>query len=114
MTSAAELRRDHDVTDVPWIVRGSVLLGLLESVIVLVFSLVNRFLDGPVEVVLLALILIVVDQTSPTTSDSGSANPAMSADGSGGSSITRDPYIDRHTEVVARHNGVLPHLASRR
>jgi len=65
-------------------------------------------------VVLLALILIVVDQTSPTTSDSGSANHAMSVDGSGGSSITRDPYIDRHTEVVARHNGVIPHLASRR
>jgi hypothetical protein len=58
MTSAAELRRDHDVTNVPWIVRGSVLLGLLESLIVLVFSLVNRFLDGPAEVVLLALILL--------------------------------------------------------
>jgi len=65
-------------------------------------------------VVLLALTLVVVVHTSPTTSDSGSANPAMSADGSGGSSITRDPYIDRHTEVVARHNGVIPHLASRR
>jgi len=60
-------------------------------------------------VVLLALTLVVVVQTSPKTSDSGDANPAMSADGSGGSSITHDPYIDRHTEVVARHNGVIPH-----
>jgi hypothetical protein len=58
LTSAAELQRDHDVTDVPSIVRGSVLLGLLESLVVLVFSLVNRFLDGPAELVLLALILL--------------------------------------------------------
>jgi hypothetical protein len=56
-------------------------------------------------VVLLALTLVVVVQISPKTSDSGSANPAMSADGSGGSSIIHDPYIDRHTEVVARHHG---------
>jgi hypothetical protein len=59
MTSAAELQRDHDVTDVPSIVRGSVLLGLLESLVVLVFSLVNRYLDGPIEILLLAIILLV-------------------------------------------------------
>jgi len=58
MTSAAELQRDHDVTDVPSIVRGSVLLGLLESLVVLVFSLVNRYLDGPIEILLLAIILL--------------------------------------------------------
>jgi hypothetical protein len=58
LTSAAELQRDHDVTDVPSIVRGSVILGLLESLVVLVFSLVNRFLDGPAELVLLTLILL--------------------------------------------------------
>ncbi len=52
-------------------------------------------------VLLLALTLVIVVETIPTTS--GSANPAMSADGSGGSSITHDPYIDRHAEVVARH-----------
>jgi hypothetical protein len=59
MTTAASQRGDYDLTDVPSIVRGSVLLGLLESVVVLVFSLVSRFLDGPVETVLLALILLV-------------------------------------------------------
>jgi len=60
-------------------------------------------------VVLLALTLVVVVQTSTTTGDSGSANPAMSADGSGGSSFAQDPYIERHAEVVARHHGVIPH-----
>ena len=34
--------------------------------------------------------------------------PAMSGDGTGGSSSTEDPYIDRHAEVVARyHEGTL-------
>ena len=36
MHSAVELRADHDLTDVPAIVRGAVKLGLLESVLVLV------------------------------------------------------------------------------
>jgi hypothetical protein len=63
-------------------------------------------------VMLLVLTLVVVVETIPTTSDSSSANPAnhaRSADGSGGSSITHDPYIDRHTEVVARHHRLIPH-----
>ena len=60
-------------------------------------------------VLLLVLTLVAVAETTPTTGDSSSANQAISASGSGGSSITRDPYIDRHTEVVARHNGVIPH-----
>jgi len=59
MTSAAELRSGHDLTDVPSIVRGSVLLGLLEAVVVLVLSVVSRYLDGPLETILLALILLV-------------------------------------------------------
>lgn len=58
MASAADLRDDYDVTDLPTIVRGSVLLGLFESVVVLVFSVVSRYLDGPAETVLLALILL--------------------------------------------------------
>jgi hypothetical protein len=59
MDSAAELHGDHDVTDVPSIVRGAVLLGLLESVIVLLFSLASRFLAGPVETVVLAVLLLL-------------------------------------------------------
>jgi hypothetical protein len=59
--------------------------------------------------VLFVVILVAVFQTAPTTGDSGNANPAMSADGSGGSGIAQDPYIERHAEVVARHHGVIPH-----
>ena len=62
-------------------------------------------------VMLLVLTLVVVVQTTPTTGDRGGnpANHAMSADGSGGSSITHDPSIERHVEVVASHHGVIPH-----
>ncbi len=59
MDSAAELHRDHDVTDVPSIVRGAVLLGLFESVMMLLFSLATRFLWGPLETVVLAILLLV-------------------------------------------------------
>jgi hypothetical protein len=60
MHSAAELRAGHDLTDVPAVVRGSVLLGLLESVLVLLISLVSRLLpNGPLQTGLLALALVV-------------------------------------------------------
>jgi hypothetical protein len=59
MDSAAELHGDYDVTDVPSIVRGAVLLGLFESVVVLLFSLASRYLAGPVETVVLALLLLI-------------------------------------------------------
>jgi hypothetical protein len=60
MHSAVELRADHDLTGVPAIVRGSVKLGLLESVLVLVISLVSRFLpNGILQTVVLAVIVLV-------------------------------------------------------
>ena len=59
MDSAAELHGDHDVTDVPSIVRGAVLLGLFESVIVLLFSLASRFVAGPVETAVLTMLLLL-------------------------------------------------------
>ena len=57
-------------------------------------------------VLLLALTLVVVVRTAPTTSASNGnqANHVMSA--TGGSSITQDPLIDRHAEVVARYHQV--------
>jgi hypothetical protein len=59
MHSAVELRADHDLTDVPAIVRGAVKLGLLESVVVLVISLVSRFLpNGVLQTAVLAVIVI--------------------------------------------------------
>jgi hypothetical protein len=60
MQSAMELRTDHDLTDVPSIVRGAVKLGLFESVIVLLVSLVSRLLpDGVVQSVLLGILVLV-------------------------------------------------------
>ena len=57
MTSTAERNRDHDLTAVPAIVAGSVKLGLLESIAVLLFSLASRMLDGVLETVVCGLIL---------------------------------------------------------
>jgi hypothetical protein len=59
MTTAAELHGEHDITAVPAIVVGSVKLGLLESVLVLLFSLASRLLAGPLETIVCAIILLV-------------------------------------------------------
>lgn len=59
MTSAAELQRDHDLTAVPSIVAGSVRLGLLEAVLVLLFSVASRLLSGPLETAVCGLILLI-------------------------------------------------------
>ena len=61
MHSAVELRADHDLTDVPAIVRGAVKLGLLESVVVLVISLVSRFLpNGVLQTAVLGVIVVAI------------------------------------------------------
>ena len=60
MHSAVELRADHDLTDIPAIVRGAVKLGLLESVFVLLISLVSRLLpNGALQTVLIGVIVLV-------------------------------------------------------
>jgi hypothetical protein len=59
MTSRAETAGEYDVTAVPWIVSGAVKLGLLEAVFVLLFSLASRWLAGPLETVVCAIILVV-------------------------------------------------------
>ena len=51
---------------------------------------------------LLALTLVAVLQRAPTTTDRGEANPAMSAEGKGGSTSANDDPIERHAEVVQR------------
>jgi hypothetical protein len=58
MASAVELQGDVDRTDVPHIVRTSIQLGILESMFVLVISLVTRYTDGVVETALLAVLLL--------------------------------------------------------
>ena len=60
MQSAMELRADHDLTDIPSIVRGAVKLGLFESAIVLLVSLVSRLLmDGVLQTALIAVIVLL-------------------------------------------------------
>ena len=53
---------------------------------------------------LLAVALVFALRPAPTTSDRDAkpANHAMSADSTGGSISTHDPYIERHAEVVER------------
>jgi hypothetical protein len=59
MATAVEGRGDVDRTDIPHIVRASFQLGLAESVVVFLMSLASRFLGGPVETVVLAVLLLV-------------------------------------------------------
>ena len=82
MASAAELQRDYDVTDVPSIVRGAVLLGLFEAVVVLLFSLATRLLNGPLETVVLVILLAV--SLAPVTLLPGLWTRARSIEGIAG------------------------------
>ena len=57
MSSTAELKGEYDLTRVPMIVQGAVKLGLLESILVLLFALASRFLGGTLEVIVCGIIL---------------------------------------------------------
>jgi hypothetical protein len=59
MTSAAEAKDGYDATAVPLIVLGSIKLGLIEAGVVLLFSLASRFLGGPLETIVCAIILLI-------------------------------------------------------
>jgi hypothetical protein len=59
MTSTARVRAEYDATDVPSVVAGSIKLGLIEALLVLVFSLASRFLAGILETIVCALIVII-------------------------------------------------------
>jgi hypothetical protein len=68
-------------------------------------------LSATVGMVLLAMLLLLVTlvfvlQPAATTSDrkDDPAIQAISADGTRGSGLANDPYIDRHAEVVARYH----------
>jgi hypothetical protein len=57
MTSAVNVRGAHDQTDVPSIVRAAIKLGVLETVLVLLGSFASRFLEGPLELLVLGTIV---------------------------------------------------------
>jgi hypothetical protein len=59
MTSTAELHKDYDLTAVPAIVQGSIKLGLLQAIVVLLFALASRFLSGVLEVLVCGIILAI-------------------------------------------------------
>jgi hypothetical protein len=59
MTSTAQLKGEYDATAVPLIVLGSVKLGLIETILVLLFSVASRFLDGIVETIVGGIIVLV-------------------------------------------------------
>jgi len=58
MSAAVQYQRDYDLADIPLIVRSSLVLGLVQAVIVFAFSVVSRFLQGPLESALEALLLL--------------------------------------------------------
>jgi hypothetical protein len=58
MSSTTELNGEYDLTGVPMIVQGAVKLGLLESIVVLLFALASRFLAGVLELIVCGIILI--------------------------------------------------------
>jgi hypothetical protein len=59
MTSTAQVNRESDATAVPLIVMGAIKLGLLETVLVLLFSLSSRFLGGIAETLVGAVVILV-------------------------------------------------------
>ncbi|MFL5403369.1 MAG: hypothetical protein ACJ8BF_11195 [Gemmatimonadales bacterium] len=59
MTTTAQTNRDYDATAVPEIVLGSIKLGLIEAVVVLLFSLASRFLGGVLETLVSAVVLLI-------------------------------------------------------
>ena len=57
MSSLAHPQAGYDTTEVPIIVRGALKLGVAEALVVAALGLVSRYLDGPVEIGLEAVIL---------------------------------------------------------
>jgi hypothetical protein len=59
MGSAVELPGDYDLTAVPRVVRGAVILGTIESVVVVLMALITRLTGGVVEAVIGGVVLLV-------------------------------------------------------
>ena len=59
MTSAVQGSTTADYTEVPFVVRSGVILGVIQSVLVLAFSLGSRFLDSTPELVVRSIIVLI-------------------------------------------------------
>jgi hypothetical protein len=58
-TAVREHTTDADLTDERYIILNAIKLGLLEALLVLLFSLASRFLSGPVERILETIFVVV-------------------------------------------------------
>jgi hypothetical protein len=58
-TAVREHTTDADLTDERYIILNAIKLGLLEALLVLLFSLASRFLNGPVERILEIIVVVV-------------------------------------------------------
>jgi hypothetical protein len=59
MTSAMTLDARHDRTHLPHVLRAGTILGVLQTVLIAVFAFLQPRLAGPLELVVLGLILVV-------------------------------------------------------
>jgi len=59
MSVAVESQATYDLDDVPRIVGSSFKLGLIQAAVVFAFSLVSRFLGGPLEMILEAALILL-------------------------------------------------------
>jgi hypothetical protein len=59
MSAAVQPRAGADQTDIPFVVRASVKLGILESVFVLLLGLASIYLDGTAETIVLGALVTV-------------------------------------------------------
>ena len=57
--SAVAMRGEYDVTNVPLITSRSILLGLIEAVLIAIGGVLSRLVDGPLEFVLVGLVVLV-------------------------------------------------------
>ncbi|HJP56038.1 MAG TPA: hypothetical protein VJ847_03330 [Gemmatimonadales bacterium] len=58
MHAAVELPGEYDLTEVPRVVRGAVILGAIESVVVVLMAIITRLTGGVVEAVVGGIVLL--------------------------------------------------------
>ena len=110
MTSTAELKGEYDLTRVPMIVQGAVKLGLLESILVLLFSLASRFLGGLAELIVGGVILLAGSRRRHHAA--GTLDPAADHRGHRGSgrnrSGSRGSFPPGGRRAAAEHRHLQP------